>query len=350
MAFDVFSTQNLTTVVNDLDRPALFVLNTWFGAVENHTTEEIWFDVLDRKPRITPFVHPDVPATAVDQTGYVAKSYKPAYVKDLRHFKGNAPLKRLPGEPFGGNLSPAQRIERLVTQNLEDQLEMHDRRLEVMCVEALRTGNVTVVGEDYPSVVIDFQRDPALTVVLSGNDTWDDQANSSPLTDLRNWASLTLSNSSVATRTLVCEPTAAAAFLDHPDVQAKLETRRGSMSTAETAPMARGTGVEKALYHGYIGNFDIWEYQDEYTDPITNATTQMMPPGQVLLLPNPGNDGLMGRQAFGVVQDDDANYSSPQFFAKSWVEPNPGRRNMLLQSAPLTIPYRPNASLGATVL
>ena len=37
------------------------------------------------------------------------------------------------------------------------------------------------------------------------------------------------------------------------------------------------------------------------------------------------------------------------FFSKSWTEPDPAVRYLLMQSAPLPVPYRINASLGATV-
>ena len=38
------------------------------------------------------------------------------------------------------------------------------------------------------------------------------------------------------------------------------------------------------------------------------------------------------------------------YFSKSWVEEDPAVRYLMLQSAPLVVPYRVNASLCAKVL
>ena len=40
----------------------------------------------------------------------------------------------------------------------------------------------------------------------------------------------------------------------------------------------------------------------------------------------------------------------PPDYVKSWIEPDPSVRFIMLQSAPLLVPYRPNASLKAKVL
>jgi hypothetical protein len=37
------------------------------------------------------------------------------------------------------------------------------------------------------------------------------------------------------------------------------------------------------------------------------------------------------------------------YFAKSWIEKDPSARVLLMQSAPLPVPYRINASMAATV-
>lgn len=59
---------------------------------------------------------------------------------------------------------------------------------------------------------------------------------------------------------------------------------------------------------------------------------------------------LLGYQAFGAIRDEAAGYQAMSFFPKSWVEQDPAVRYLMLQSAPLVVPYRPNASLAATVL
>ena len=103
----------------------------------------------------------------VSAEGFETRSFKPAYVKDKRRFDPNAPLKRLIGETIGGSLAPMNRREAALNRALTNQVENLTRREEVMAAEALRTGKITVAGEDYPTQVIDFQRDTELTVALT---------------------------------------------------------------------------------------------------------------------------------------------------------------------------------------
>jgi hypothetical protein len=148
-------------------RPSL--LDVFFGQVQTEEAEEIHFDIDKSKPRLTPFVSPLIAGRVVDDEGYLTKSFRPAYAKDKRRFDPTRPLKRAIGEKIGGTLSNQQRLEANINRTLAKQLENLTRREEVMASEALRTGKITVSGDDYPTVVVDFQRDPELTVALAGN-------------------------------------------------------------------------------------------------------------------------------------------------------------------------------------
>lgn len=131
--------------------------------------------------------------------GYETKSFKPAYVKDKRQFKPDAPLKRSIGETIGGSLSPQQRREAAVNRSLMNQLDNLTRREEVMAAEALRLGQVTVTGDNYPTQVVSYQRDAALTITLTGGNRWG-QAGIKPLDLIEDWATLVQSKSGAAAR------------------------------------------------------------------------------------------------------------------------------------------------------
>ena len=60
-------------------------------------------------------------------------------------------------------------------------------------------------------------------------------------------------------------------------------------------------------------------------------------------------DGLEGTRCYGAIHDEKANWTAHRYFTKSWVEEDPSVRWLLLQSAPLVVPYRPNASFCATI-
>lgn len=340
---DIFSTQVLAKVVERLHTPPSFLLDTFFPNVQTSDKEEIFFDVTDSKPRISPFVSPLLPGKVVDGSGYQTKSFKPAYVKDKRRFDANIPYKRMAGEIIGGSLSPAQRYERALATHLKDQLDNLTRREEVMAAEILRTGKVIVSGDGYPAQTVDFGRDAELTKALSGSATWD-SSSVNPVDDLEDWAITLQDKSGVVAKTVVMDPQAWKIFRSNTTVQKYLDIRRGTNNTINIDPQIISES-EKARYAGSIGDFAIWVYNDTYIDD-KGVTCKLLPEKTVLL---GSRVGLEGTRCYGAIHDEKANWTANRYFTKSWLEEDPSVRWLLLQSAPLVVPYRPNASMCVTV-
>ena len=341
---DIFSTHVLNREVEHLERPASFLLDTFFPSIQTEESEEIHFDIDKSKPRLVPFVSPLVEGKVVSAEGFETRSFKPAYVKDKRRFDPNAPLKRLIGETIGGSLAPMNRREAALNRALTNQVENLTRREEVMAAEALRTGKITVAGEDYPTQVIDFQRDTELTVALTGGQRWG-ETGVNVLDDIENWAGLVQIKSGAAARTVVMDPLAWRVFKNDVKVERLLELRRGTGNTLNIDPMIRGQGNDKARYVGSVGDFDFWVYNDAYVDD-AGVSRNMLPDYTVIL----SSQGLLeGTRCYGVIQDEKAGYRASRYFTKSWLEEDPALRWLLMQSAPLLVPYRPNASFCATV-
>jgi hypothetical protein len=127
---------------------------------------------------------------------------------------------------------------------------MVNRRLELMAVEAIRTGKVTVVGDDYPSVVVDFQRDAALTLAdLAGAAKWD-QATAKPLKNLNAWAKQGLQKSGAFLSDVIMGLDAWDNFSDNADVKAQLDNRNVTNATMAMGAQPQEGGV-------YRGN-DRW--------------------------------------------------------------------------------------------
>lgn len=340
---DIFSTQVLSKVVERLRTPPSFLLDTFFPNVQTSDKEEILFDVTDSKPRISPFVSPLLPGKVVDSGGYRTKSFKPAYVKDKRRFDANIPYKRVAGETIGGSLSPSQRYERALATTLTDQLDNLTRREEVMAAEILRTGKVVVSGDGYPAQTVDFGRDSELTKALSGSATWE-SSGVNPLDNLEDWAIAIQDKSGVVAKTVVMDPKAWKVFRSNETVQKYLDIRRGTSNSLNIDPSVRSEDV-KARYVGAIGDFDIYVYNDTYIND--NGETAKLLPDKTVLLGS--KDGLEGTRCYGAIHDEKANWTATRYFTKSWLEEDPSVRWLLLQSAPLVVPYRPNASMCVTI-
>jgi hypothetical protein len=345
MSIDIFNTHVLSKVVEKLERPSSFLLDVFFGQEQTEESEEIHFDIDKSKPRLTPFVSPLVAGKVVDDEGFTTKSFKPAYAKDKRRFDPSRPLKRSIGERIGGTLSPQQRLEANVNRTLIKQLENLTRREEVMASEALRTGKVTVSGDNYPTVVVDFQRDAALSVALAGSNRWG-ETGVSALDNLEDWVGLIQEKSGAVGRTVVMDALAWRVFKSDPKVEKLLDIRRIADTTNLTlGPIAFGQGNELARYVGTIGDLDFWVYNDRYVDD--NDVVQKLLPDYTVLVGSTSQ--LEGTRCYGAIQDEKAGYRAQRFFSKSWLEEDPAVRWLLLQSAPLIVPYRPNASFCATV-
>ncbi len=340
---DIYSTQALTRAVRSLDVPSQFLLNLAFSTIVEHQSEEILFDTDDSKPRMTPFVAPESKGQIVQSKGRRTDMFKPAYIKDKRVLRPSTALRRVAGEPIAGNLSPAQRQAINLRKNLQDMVEGKQRRMEWMAAQVLLTGSVTVTGENYPTANVDFGRHADLTKTLTTSARWG-ESGVSPVEDLETWIDLVHDTSGASPNIIVLETKALNLLKADPKFKDAVDTRRGGDSTAELGITVRGQGNDKARFIGTLGDVEIWKYQETYTDDAGNQ--QKLIPDHTVLILSPSQ--LLGEQAYGAILDDDV-LQPMEMFVKSWVEQDPSMRFVLLQSAPLTVPYRPNASFAATV-
>ena len=335
---DIFTTGVLARVVAELPAPQPFIFNSFFTALQTETSEEIHFDVANGSRRLAPFVSPIVAGKVVQSQGYTTQTFKPAYIKDKRVFDGSRPFKRAIGERIGGELNPAQRLQALLATDLQDQIDMLTRRQEVMATEALLTGKVVVEGDMYPKVELDFGRHADLTKKLLTTARWG-ESGVDPLKDIEDWSMLVTQHSGANANTVVMDAKAWRLFSASASVTKLLDRFRGN---DQLNPTVSGEG---GRYMGNIGNFDIWVYAGWYEHPDTKVLTPYLPDHTVIIT----SPELEGTRAYGAIRDEEAGFQAVPYFAKSWVEKDPAVRYLLLQSAPLPVPYRVNAAMAATV-
>jgi len=339
---DLFSTNILTGVVNSLQGigPNSLV-NKFFPGVQTETAEEIHFDVEADVMGLAPFVSPVVEGKAMTELGFTTKTFKPAYIKPKNVFDANRGMKRVIGEALTGSMSPQDRMRVLVANQLTVHRKQIQNRLEWMASSVLRTGAVTVVGDLYPSTAVSYSRDAACTVTLTGGNRWG-QTGVKVLDSLQDWADTVMLKSGSVPLDVVMEIGAWKQFRVDADVVTRLNNQR---ALGDRPTMGQSAINQQGLtLVGSIDGFNIWLYQGLYKDD-NGAVQRHLPSGTVIMVGD-----LMGYQAFGAIQDEEAGIQALPYFSKSWLEKDPGRRMVMTQSAPLVVPYRPNASLCATVL
>lgn len=336
---DVFSTNILTGVINSLKPAPQFLLNRYFGTVQTEESEEIHFDVVSRGRRIAPFVSPLVEGQIMESRGHETKTFKPAYLKPKTPFNPRRALKRAPGEPMAGAYSGQQRMDILVRQDLADHRDQIDRRLEVMASEAMVSGQVTVSGEKYQTVVVNFGRDASLSVVVD----WSGAADK--LNNLQDIAQLILKAEGVGVMDVTMSIDVWKVFRADDTVQKRLDTRR----VVDNAMSMDAQIQEGGVYMGTIDGFNIFVYSGWYIDPADGQEKPIFPDGTLVMT----GAALEGVRAFGAIAEatDDNNVilRAVPYAPTSWVERDPPMRYVMTQSAPLVVPYRVNASASASV-
>lgn len=341
-----YTTRTLLGVLNGLDRPQLFLLDTFFPELVNFDTETIDFDKLDRMLGLAPFCSPLKAAPGVAARGSQVESFTPAYIKLKNELDVNRPMKRRPGERFAGEMSAGARRDLALADLMEDQYLRLLRRKEWMASSVMRTGAVTVSGDGYAAQTVSFGRNADLTKALLTSARWG-ESGVSPFDDVQTWADSVATISGAAAVTVVMDPKAWAWFRKDPQVIPALDYRYARSTEVEMGPLARGEG-RWATYVGSVGQFDFWVYSQPFTNE--DGTAGNMMPDHTVILGAPGQEaGVAGYQAHGAIKDPRAGYQAEEIYPKSWIDDDPAVEWVMSQSAPLVIPARVDACFCATV-
>lgn len=340
MTIGTYDTHTMMRVVETLRPPSSFWLDLFFPVVQTFDTEFVDFDVVDRQRRLAPFVAPTAQGKPMLQEGYQTRRFKPAYIKPKDIVNPTRVLRRQPGEGYGGTLSPEQRRAAVVADILRTHRSAIERRWEWMAAEAIIKGQVTVKGDDYPEVVVQFGRAGTQFKNLTAGARWS-ESTATPNTDLENWLIETHRLSGFAPNVAIMGLDAWRVFSAKQEVRDILDNRRGTNSQLE---LATGNG-EPWQFRGVWGSLEIWTYNDIYEDENGNSQPYL-PQDHVVL----GSRAVDGVRAYGAILDARAGYQSVPMFPKMWVQEDPSAEFVMLQSAPLMIPTRPNAILVAKVL
>lgn len=338
----LYDTQTLLGMVSAIDRPRPFILDLFFPSIVEFDSEEIVFDRLKASRRVAPYVSPLVAGRAQTLRGAQANSFKPAYVKPKAAVDPSAAIPRRPGEELGGVLSPDDRFDRILTQELEDQEMQIVRREEMMAIEILRTGKVIVESPDFPRMEVDFNRPAGQTINLTTTSRWG-QSGVKPFENIKTWAGLVHESAGAHPNIVIMGPGAASKFLADEGLQKILDNRRQASGSMDFLGAVTGAPGVEAVFLGSTGQFEFWQYQQRYTDDAGNM--QSMFPHEGVLM---ASIGIEGYRCYGAIKDVNVLQARSRY-PKMWEEQDPSVMMLMTQSSPLPVPARVEASLFATV-
>jgi hypothetical protein len=345
----VYQTYEIEEMVSQIEVQAPYLLDRYFGRTRSFDTETIEWDVMDRGRRIAPFVSPLTPGRVMRRPGSRVMQFKPAYIKLLKLIRPTDTFTRMPGEAYGGQMTPQQRMDRILAETIQTHMEATDTRLEWMAASALVNGSITVSGEDYPTVVVNFGRDPSLQVTLTGAAMWSAPTTADPIQDFENMALLVRHKS----RGSVVQD-----FIMNGVTWGLLRTIIGTQAKVQALynvfwrvvpPSTFDLGPRRDVQAEYVGRisdrFNLIVYDGFYHDD-NGVEQKLIPDNKVIAV---ASAGVEGTRYHGAIMDIEAQMQPRDFFVKTWLEKNPSGLNVLSQSAPLVAPRRPNATGVLTV-
>lgn len=343
---EIYNTVDLMEVLRKQEGITPFWLN-YFPRVIESDREEILFDMItDGSKELAPFVAPNVQGRVMRNRGYTTKTFRPAYVKPKHVVDPSRAIARMAGESIGGSLSMQQRYDAIVAENLRLERIAIENRWEWMAARAVIDGAVTVVGDDYPEVTVDFGRDPSLKGVLTGNAQWG-EADADPLKDLEIYRRRVHRLASARITTIVFGLDAWELFTQDEKVQKLLDTRYRGSETEFNRAVPLGDEVE---YRGRIsgqngmGSLELYTYSETYRDEDGNLKDFLDPLTVVGL-----GSGLQGVRCFGAIRDKRAGLRPHAMFPKMWDQEDPSVTYTMTQSAPLMVPVEPNGAFSLVV-
>jgi hypothetical protein len=323
---EIFETRKLVQSVNSIKSAPSFIVDTFFKNRASNTAEHIDVEIYDGKRKLAPFVSPKVAGVLMKSQGKTVQSFKPSYIKFKYITEAETLTANTNGVFYADTKTPAQRGVDKAVLELQEGRNTIDRRIELMAIEAVTTGVVTVQGEGIEEVV-DFQMPAGNLKTLTGTDLWSDAA-SDPIKALRAFKREVTKTSGVSPDTVIMGANVIDTFLANAKVQSFLDIRRIDLGSVKAKDYGEGVS-----FWGTIEGLDIYTYDAWYTND-SGEEVAMMPVDKILL----GSTMSKTVLSFGAIKDLKAGTFVGEFFAKSWEVEDPSARFVLMQSAPLPVP------------
>ncbi|MGR3992459.1 major capsid protein [Pseudomonas sp. 1121_17] len=341
---DIFDTLTMLEAVEQMATPRRFLMNTFFnaGAPETFGTEAVTIDIIKGQRKMAPFVHPTLPGSISQRTGFSSSTYKPPYIQPKRATRAELILKRGAGETPFSTRSPLERAGEQLGRDLVDLDSEITRREEWMCAQALTTGRIRVVGDGVDDT-IDFLMEDTHKVTLA-NGRWNTEA-SDPIANLRQWRRMIAKDSGRSANVAVLSAEAQDAFQNNNAVLKQLNSRRVDLGLIKPEELPDGV-----TYLGYLNDpgVDLYAYDEWHVDD-EGDEQPAIPAGGLIL----GSTSTRNAMLYAAIQDMEAIESGlveAARFPKSWVTKEPSVRWLKLQSAPLAGLLEPNAFMYAKVV
>lgn len=364
MPLELWTQRDLIGIRKDmkLEGATDFWRKTFFKGRHFSRNKEIHFGEISGHRIMAPFALPSSMGKPImTERGAKLESFTPGYIKLLDAVRPEEATTVTPMEILTGEeLSIDARFDARTAEISKEHVTAIYRTWDWLCARAAIDGKVEIKyhadqGMPYPSVIIDFGRNPTHTVAYGAGADWSDPS-VDIFAEVQGFIDTARKSKFGGNLTqMFVGANVAPFFANNQSIVEKLDTQiRGGEGTQFTRGLQYYNEDQNVpTYIGRLGgnggSIDIYAYSDQQYDNEGNVH-EMLDPNDVFLTA-PGVDGLM---AFGAIYDLKAigsgNGAPTDVFQKQYEQDNPSQLNLLSQSAPLPIPRFPNRTFKATVL
>lgn len=347
---DVLSWSTLTPAVNEMKAPNAFLKNMLFSRDITVPTRNIELSFLNRGRKIAPFVERNGAAIMTEGRNESFRVITPPHIRVKRPMTPSELLeKRRPGSvifPGAGGIQKAMR-EYMASElaMLGDDITNSE---EYLCALALR-GAISYSVADEASFTITFPRNAAHDTALGAGDRWN-ETTSSPRKDFLDSAQLVSDAVSLNVTDVILGADAADAFLADASGELKtlLDVRRMATGTIDLTQQIAESG---ALFLGtFVHGIRVWRYGRAVE--VNGSSVDLIRPKYAEFVAR--TPAAQFVTYYGAIEDMKAigagKVLQSKRFSKSWEQEDPSVRMLLVESNPMPVMRRPDASRSLQVL
>jgi len=341
MPVSLFDFRTLTETVNKILSPKTVISNNVFGNKKQVYASHIEVDIVEGRKKIAPITNPNREAPLVSNQTRKKEIYSFPTVKQKKVLD----FKDLVGVPPGYNLYSGSQdtMENAKRQKIaEELLELKEnviRQHEYLCCQAL-SGKINY-KLDNQSYSLDFGMPATHKITLTNADKWS-ETTAKVLDNIKAWKRLISTDAGKNAKIAYMGSDVADVFLNDEKIIKLLDTAKASIGEVGFEVREK----EGVIYHGRLLGVELYEYSEEFTDE-NNVTKQFIPKNAFILMPEKTRSIFYS----GLIKDASIETASAMpFYAKSWVEQDPGTRYLLVDSSPLPVPHAPEEFVYSIVL
>lgn len=346
---EVLHWATLTPMINEIKSPANFVRRAFFSNHQPVAAEKIELSFWDGDREVAPFIRRHAEAALIDGYGERFAQIEPANIRMKTIIHPSKVQDRRPGDVIfvrpgesGPMLSSLQKYIALRGQRLAD---LATNAEEWLCCQALR-GSVTYEVDEQEKFTVTFPRPAGNNVTLTT--FWDDADPQEPDIEQDFYEAKRILSEEVSLQPtdVILGSEAVLHFMSVLKAQKLMDMLH---LFAGDVSFASQFSEDGAIYLGLFCGVKVWAYPRQIT--LNGAATDLIRAKYAEFICNsPAAENMI---YYGGIEDVEALESGmfvTERFSKSWIEPDPSRRYMLLHTRPMPCPRRPGSMVSMKVV